>query len=107
MHPGCIRFHRFQHVDHRRQRLPLDLHQFQGILCYITAFRRHRHHRFTRVAHFFQRNCMFHHRFSTEGGKRINDFSRVTPGQYSVDPGQLFSSAGIDTDNASVGIRTA
>ena len=107
MHQRCIRLHRFQHVDHRGQRLPLDLHQFQGILCYITAFRRYRHHRFTGVAHFFHRNRVFHHRLGAEGGDRIDDFGRLTPGQYCIDPGQLSGRAGIDADNAGVGVGTA
>src|SRR6266487_3169678 len=67
MHLWRIRLHCFQHIDHRWQWLPLDLHEFQGILGDIATFGSHRDHCFSGIAHLVDSDCMLDDRLGTEG----------------------------------------
>src|SRR5579875_138561 len=107
MHLWRIRLHRFQYIDHRWQRIPLDLHQFQGILGDIATFGSYCYHCFPSVAHLVDSDGMLNDWLGTEGWQRIKHRSRLPAGQYSMNARQLFAGAGIDTDDTSMSIGTA
>ena len=107
MHLWRIRLHCFQHIDHWWQWLPLDLHEFQGILGDIATFGSHRDHCFSGIAHLVDSDCMLDDRLGTEGWQWIEPLGRLTASQYSMDARYLFGSAGIDPDDTGMSIGAA
>src|SRR5215471_19091077 len=107
MHLWRVGLHCLQDIDQWWQWLPLDLHQFKGILGNIATFGGNRNYRFTGISYLLYSNCVLDDRLCTEGRHRTNHFCRIAPSQDRVYAWQLFGSACIDANNASMSIGTA
>src|SRR6266487_5783135 len=107
MHLWRVRLHCLQHIDHRWQWLPLDLHQFKGILGNIATFSGHRNHRFTGIAYLLYGNRVLDDRLCTESWHWTHHPGRITASQDRVYAWHFFGSAGVNADNAGVSIGTA
>ena len=101
------RSQRFLEIDHRRQRLILDLDQIAGILGDIARFGGDRDDRFADMAHLVLRDAMLVHRRVGPARQRAGDLRRLGAGHDAQHAGQRFRLALIDTDDFRMGMRAA
>ena len=94
-------------IDHRRQRLVLDLDQLEGVLGEVAALGSDDRHGLADVAHPVEGDAALLDRRVGETRHRARDLGDLGAGHDGCDPGQGLGAAHVDRFDPGVGVRAA
>jgi len=99
--------YRLLEIDHRRQRIVLDLDQLAGVLGDIAALGHHGRDRLAHVTHLVHGNAVLRRRRAGEVRARPRHLRRLRAGHDAEHTGQRLGPGLVDAHDARVGVRAA
>ena len=91
-------------IEHRFERLVIDLDQFGSVLGDIAAIRHHQRHRLADIAHPLDGERPLVHRRLHRGEEWIGELAHLLPGDHRPDAGMIHGFRRVDTFDVGMGV---